>query len=432
MPLNALASLLIFLQERRLPLSLCGWQMRNRLIYLPISSITEWFAIPMVNLRVISLAAPFVLCTSLFALSLVQAQSLPTKKKSDISAPAPQAKTVSLSNIPHAVATAFCETYPNAALVSATWVERNAETCIKLHTSEGTKTRDLLYRLSGELIEMAETISPIALPEAVKETIHEEFSRAEILSAKRLVSAAPTLYEVTLSFGAEKETLIYDAKGVLVRKVEHLPRAVQKAFEAQYPRAEILAFSKQDEDGFVRWVIESREGQSHREIVYAETGEVVAISERLFPIDLPEAIKETLAESFSGSTLITAKRLTQVQYHISVSDSSGSTMLALDATGKLLDMDAQSEHVLLSLATSPAPSQDLKAEEDAIAPIPVALPDPEVDLAVALKPIKVEEPLAAIAAEKKERPVIIVRRYYAPSLGWIPPIMRLWRPSWWW
>jgi hypothetical protein len=87
---------------------------------------------------------------------------------------------------------------------------------------------------------------------------------------------------------------------------------------------------------------------------------------------------------------------------------------------------------LLSLATSPAPSQDLKAEEDAIAPIPVALPDPEVDLAVALKPIKVEEPLAAIAAEKKERPVIIVRRYYAPSLGWIPPIMRLWRPSWWW
>jgi len=51
---------------------------------------------------------------------------------------------------------------------------------------------------------------------------------------------------------------------------------------------------------------------------------------------------------------------------------------------------------------------------------------------VALKPIKVEEPLAAIAAEKKERPVIIVRRYYAPSLGWIPPIMRLWRPSWWW
>ncbi len=379
------------------------------------------------------LAAPFVLCTSLFALSLAQAQPLPTKKKSDASAPAPHAKTVSLSDIPQAVATAFCETYPNAALVSATWVERNAETCIKLQTLEGTKTRDLLYRLSGELIEMAETISPIALPEAVKETIHEEFSRAEILSAKRLVSAAPTLYEVTLSLGAEKETLIYDAKGVLVRKVEHLPRAVQKAFEAQYPRAEILAFSKQDEDGFVRWVIESREGQSHREIVYAETGEIVAISERLFPIDLPEAIKETLAENFSGSTLITAKRLTQVQYHVSVSDSSGNTMLALDATGKLLDMDAQSERVLPSLAASPAPSQALKAAEDAIAPIPVALPDPKVDSAVALKPVEVEEPLAAMAAEKKERPVIIiVRRYYAPSLGWIPAMMRLWRPSWWW
>jgi hypothetical protein len=388
----------------------------------------------MMNVCVTSLAAALVLCTSFFALRLAEAQPLPAKKKPASSVPNPghHAKALSLSEIPHGVATAFREAYPNAALVSATWVERNAETCIKLHTSEGTKTRDLLYRLSGELIEMAETISPIALPEAVKETIHEEFSRAEILSAKRLVSAAPTLYEVTLSFGAEKETLIYDAKGVLVRKVEHLPRAVQKAFEAQYPRAEILAFSKQDEDGFVRWVIESREGQSHREIVYAETGEVVAISERLFPIDLPEAIKETLAESFSGSTLITAKRLTQVQYHIGVSDSSGNTMLALDATGKLLDMDAQSEHVLLSLATSPAPSQDLKAEEDAIAPIPVALPDPEVDLAVALKPIKVEEPLAAIAAEKKERPVIIVRRYYAPSLGWIPPIMRLWRPSWWW
>ncbi len=380
------------------------------------------------------LAATFVLCTSLFALSLAQAQSLPTKKKSGTSAPAARhAKPVASSEIPPTVATAFRETYPNAALVSATWVERNAETCIKLHTLEGTKTRDLLYRLSGELIEMAETILPIALPEAVKETIHEEFSRAEILSAKRLVSAAPTLYEVTLSLGAEKETLIYDAKGVLVRKVEHLPQAVQKAFEAQYPRAEILAFSKQDEDGFVRWVIESREGQSHREIVYAETGEIVAISERLFPIDLPEAIKETLAENFSGSTLITAKRLTQVQYHVSVSDSSGNTMLALDATGKLLDMDAQSERVLPSLAASPAASQTLKAAEDAIAPIPVALPDPKVDSAVALKPVEVEEPLAAMAAEKKERPVIIiVRRYYAPSLGWIPPMMRLWRPSWWW
>jgi hypothetical protein len=379
------------------------------------------------------LAAPFVLCISLFALSLAQAQPLPTKKKSDASAPAAYAKTVSLSDIPQAVATAFRETYPNAALVSATWVEHHAETCIKLHTLEGTKTRDLLYRLSGELIEMAETISPIALPEAVKETIHEEFSRAEILSAKRLVSAAPTLYEVTLSLGAEKETLIYDAKGVLVRKVEHLPRAVQKAFEAQYPRAEILAFSKQDEDGFVRWVIESREGQSHREIVYAETGEIVSISERLFPIDLPEAIKETLAENFSGSTLITAKQLTQVQYHVSVSDSSGNTTLALDATGKLLDMDTQSAQAVASAPTSSAPSQALKAAEDAIAPIPVALPDPKVDSAVALKPVEVKEPLAAIADGKKERPVIIiVRRYYAPSLGWIPPLIRRWRPSWWW
>jgi hypothetical protein len=249
------------------------------------------------------LAAPFVLCISLFALSLAQAQPLPTKKKSDASAPAAYAKTVSLSDIPQAVATAFRETYPNAALVSATWVEHHAETCIKLHTLEGTKTRDLLYRLSGELIEMAETISPIALPEAVKETIHEEFSRAEILSAKRLVSAAPTLYEVTLSLGAEKETLIYDAKGVLVRKVEHLPSAVQKAFQAQYPRATLLTFSKEDDDGFVRWVIESREGQSHREIVYAETGEIVSISERLFRLTYLKPSRKHLPRIFQAQRL---------------------------------------------------------------------------------------------------------------------------------
>ncbi len=386
------------------------------------------------NVCVTSLAAALVLCTSFFALRLAEAQPLPAKKKPASSVPNPghHAKALSLSEIPHGVATAFREAYPNATLVSATWVERGTETCIKLHTLDGSKTRDLLYRLSGEIVEIAETILPLELPEAVKEAIHTSSSQPSILSAKRIVSAAPTLYEVTLSLGAEKETMIYDSRGALVRRVEHLPSAVQKAFQAQYPRATLLTFSKEDDDGFVRWVVESKEGQLHREIVYAETGEIVSMSEHLLPIDLPEAIKETLAENFSGSTLVTTKRLTQVQYQVSVSDSSGNTTLALDATGKLLDIDAQSERPLPSLASSPAQPDDaaqaLNAREIAVAPIPVALPDSKVDSAVAVQPVQAVEP----ADEEKKVRVIIIRRYYAPSLGWIPPMMRLWRPSWWW
>ncbi len=374
-------------------------------------------------------SAAVVISFFIIASDLSHAQTKPAKKKSQTVA---QPQKIAPTELPAEVKRAFEEAYPNATLLNSVSFVRDGATFFKLSTLDGSKSRELLYAADGALLEFIESISALELPEAIKVVLHEEHPNTSIVSARRIVSAAPTLYEVTLKVGEEQKTTVYDTKGNVVRKVDTLPSAVQQAFRTTYPNAEILAFRKYDRDGFARWVVESKDGKVFREVIYAENGSEIKITESLSPLDLPEAIKETLADNFTGSTIERVKRTTSIEYHVDIADSLGKSELALDASGMLLDLHSDAENAQPNLAEHTSETEVSLAaasKVDATTPIRVKLPESSIDSTVIAAPLPEK---AKVDSEKKEKRTIIIRRYYAPSLAWVPPLVRIWRPRWFW
>lgn len=94
-------------------------------------------------------------------------------------------------------------------------------------------------------------------------------------------------------------------------KRAQVPGPVLAAFEKAYPKAHAVGFAQEEKDGKMCYEIESRDGATHRDLLYAANGTVLEIEESIPPSDLPEAVRDAVAKQAPKATIKRAEKVTR-------------------------------------------------------------------------------------------------------------------------
>jgi hypothetical protein len=121
---------------------------------------------------------------------------------------------------------------------------------------------------------------------------------------------------------------------------DSLPPAVASAFHQAYPAARVLHVSKERRDGHVVYEIESRDGDTRRDLIYSTAGAVLAIEERI-PVDsVPALVRAAAQRRVAGGTLVGAERVTRgtvVLFEVQLRRNGRSRFLTYDPEGRPVD-----------------------------------------------------------------------------------------------
>lgn len=128
--------------------------------------------------------------------------------------------------------------------------------------------------------------------------------------------------------------------GASLAAQDSLPQVVASAFHQAYPAARVLHVSKERRDGTVVYEIESRDGDTRRDLIYSTAGAVLEIEERI-PVDAVPAVVRAAAERrVAGGTLVGAERVTRgtvVLFEVQLRLNGRSRFLTYDPEGRPVD-----------------------------------------------------------------------------------------------
>ena len=121
-----------------------------------------------------------------------------------------------------------------------------------------------------------------------------------------------------------------------------VPSPVLTAFEKAYPKAKALSFAEEDKDGKTCYEIESRDGTTRRDLLFAADGTVLEIEEIVPAADLPAAVRDAVAKQAPKATIKSAEKVTRgdkVLYEIELSATSTTKTreLVFDGNGRSVE-----------------------------------------------------------------------------------------------
>jgi hypothetical protein len=121
---------------------------------------------------------------------------------------------------------------------------------------------------------------------------------------------------------------------------DSLPSAVASAFHQAYPAARVLHVSKERRDGNVAYEIESRDGDTRRDLIYSPAGAVLEIEEQI-PVDsVPAVVRAAAERRVAGGTLVGAERVTRgtvILFEVQLRLNGRSRFLTYDPEGRPVD-----------------------------------------------------------------------------------------------
>ena len=115
--------------------------------------------------------------------------------------------------VPEAVLSAFNRAYPKARINSYLRETREGKTVFELETIEKLTHRDLIYSAAGEILEIEESLSPSALPGAVKTAVDGLYPKAKIIKAEMVTKGTSTVYEAIVNVKGKSITLLFRENG---------------------------------------------------------------------------------------------------------------------------------------------------------------------------------------------------------------------------
>lgn len=142
-----------------------------------------------------------------------------------------------------------------------------------------------------------------------------------------IVVCAMMLSAVTIHAGEEKIT----------RK--DLPHEVLSAFEKTYPKASIKGLSREEEGGRVFYEIESLDGKTSRDILYAADGKAAEIEEAVAVRQLPAAVKAAASKEYPKGKIVKAEKVIResvVEYEIHISVGKAKHEMVVEPAGKVV------------------------------------------------------------------------------------------------
>ena len=129
-----------------------------------------------------------------------------------------QEKKISKKDVPPPVLTAFEKAYPHAKIRGTSTEVENGKTYFEIESMDGTRSRDILYNADGTVAEIEEVVAVGTLPEAVRTAVGKEFPKAKIAKAERTTKGTDISYEVHVSLGSKRGSVVVDPSGKVLEK----------------------------------------------------------------------------------------------------------------------------------------------------------------------------------------------------------------------
>jgi hypothetical protein len=121
-----------------------------------------------------------------------------------------------------------------------------------------------------------------------------------------------------------------------------VPAPVLKAFQGSYPHATVKAYKKETEKGKTYFEIESVDGKTNRDLLYASDGTVVEIEEAVEMNQLPEAVAKALKKDFPSGKITKSEKTTHganISYEFVVTSGKNKYEVAYSTDGKQLSKE---------------------------------------------------------------------------------------------
>ena len=121
-----------------------------------------------------------------------------------------------------------------------------------------------------------------------------------------------------------------------------VPAAVISAFKSAYPTATIKGYAREKEHGKTFYEIESKDGDTGRDILYHSDGSVAEVEETVAASDLPATAQDLIHSKYPGAMVTKAERTTEktvqgdkISYEVVARQGKKRFTLEFDADGKL-------------------------------------------------------------------------------------------------
>jgi hypothetical protein len=121
-----------------------------------------------------------------------------------------------------------------------------------------------------------------------------------------------------------------------------VPGAVIAAFKSAYPTATIRGYAREKENGKTFYEIESKDGDTGRDVLYDADGRVAEIEETVAASELPAAAQEVIRSKYPGAVVTKAERTTEktaqgdkVGYEVIAKQGKKRITLEFDSDGRL-------------------------------------------------------------------------------------------------
>jgi hypothetical protein len=121
-----------------------------------------------------------------------------------------------------------------------------------------------------------------------------------------------------------------------------VPAAVIAAFKSAYPTATIKDYAREKENGKTFYEIESKDGDTGRDVLYNPDGSVAEIEETVAASGLPVGAQEVIRSKYPGAVVTKAEKTTEktaqgdkVGYEVIAKQGKRRISLEFDADGKL-------------------------------------------------------------------------------------------------
>ncbi len=92
---------------------------------------------------------------------------------------------------------------------------------------------------------------------------------------------------------------------------KNVPQSIILSFEKSYPNAKALNYSKETVKGKTTYEVESKDGNTKRDLTYSSSGALLEIEEVISLRSLPKDVIQKLNKSYPKANIVTIEKITR-------------------------------------------------------------------------------------------------------------------------
>jgi uncharacterized membrane protein YkoI len=130
--------------------------------------------------------------------------------------------------------------------------------------------------------------------------------------------------------------------------LDKVPKVVLDAVRAKFPKAEIVAAEKGDQDGKIVYEFDLKQGDKKWEAAFTPEGKFVSTEEEVKEADLPAKVSDAFKKKYPGAKVVAIEKETtgegadaKVVYEIVIEAKKGKLEVQFSPNGKFLGEEAK-------------------------------------------------------------------------------------------